>query len=199
MRPQLKSMHASSRIAFRHLLVDDSAACCHPLHVAGCDGAAVPHAVAVFPGSPQNVGDGLDAAVRMPGKARQIILGNVIAEVVKQKERIKVLCVSEAEGATQMHAGTLEGWLRLNEPPNGSNRHNGLQLRKFLSECDAGNARGVTRAQCFRYLHRPVSLHHELAWHRRCPGIGLRARCPEAWAIEQNQRLALLSGLLQCR
>ncbi len=97
--PQLKSMHAPSLVAFRHLLVDDAAACRHPLHVAGCDGAAVSHAVTVFHRSRQNVRDGLDAAVRMPRKARQIILRNIIAEVIQQEERVEFLGVSEAECA----------------------------------------------------------------------------------------------------
>src|SRR6266851_485143 len=130
--PQLKSMHPPSLVAFRHLLVDDAAACRHPLHVAGCDGAAVPHAIAVFDGSGQNVGDGLDAAVRMPRKARQIILGNVIAEVIQQEERVEVLGVSEAECAAQMYSCTFESGLRLNKPFNRSNGHLGPPISRSL-------------------------------------------------------------------
>jgi hypothetical protein len=71
----------------------------HPLDVAGRDGAAVPHAVAMLHGPGQHVGDRLDPAVRMPGKARQVILRNVVAEIVEQQERIEVGRVAEAERA----------------------------------------------------------------------------------------------------
>jgi hypothetical protein len=70
--------------------VDDAAAGGHPLHVARRDHAPVPHAVAVLHGPGQHVGDGLDAAVRMPGKPRQIVLRAVVAKIVEQQERIEV-------------------------------------------------------------------------------------------------------------
>ncbi len=90
-------MHAPCGIALGHLLVNDAAAGGHPLHVAGGDGAAVAHAVAVLDGAGQHVGDGLDAAMRMPGKAGEVILGNVVAEIVEEQEGIEVGGVAEAE------------------------------------------------------------------------------------------------------
>ncbi len=77
-------MHAAGLVAFRHLLVNDAAPRRHPLDVAGGDGAAIAHAVAMLHGSRQHVRDGLDPAVRVPREARQIVFGHVIAEVVKQ-------------------------------------------------------------------------------------------------------------------
>ncbi len=103
--------------------MNDPAARRHPLHVTGGDGAAVPHAVAVLHRSGQDVGNGLDSAVRMPRKASQIILRNIIAEIVEQQERIEVAGVSEAERAAQMHACAFESRFRLNEPFNRSNGH----------------------------------------------------------------------------
>ena len=50
----------------------------------------VAHAVAVFDGSGKHVGDGLDAAMGMPREAGQIILRNIVAEVIEQKERVEV-------------------------------------------------------------------------------------------------------------
>ena len=41
-----------SRVALRHLLMQDAAAGGHPLHVAGAERAAVAEAVAVLDGSP---------------------------------------------------------------------------------------------------------------------------------------------------
>ncbi len=96
--------------------MDDAAARRHPLDVAGGDGAAVSHAVAMLHGSRENVGDGFDAAVRMPREAGQIILGNVVAEIVEQQERIEIGGVAEAECAAQMHACAFEGRLGLDEP-----------------------------------------------------------------------------------
>ena len=122
-RPQLKSMHAAGRIALGHLLVNDAAACSHPLHIAGRDRATIPHAVAVLDRSGKHVRDGLDAAVRMPGKARQIILGDVIAEIVEQEKRIEILRVAKAERTAQMHTRSFEGRFRLYEALHWSNGH----------------------------------------------------------------------------
>ena len=96
-------------VALGHLLVDDAAAGGHPLDVAGGDGAVVAHAVAMLDGSGEDVGDGLDAAMRVPGEAGQIILGNVVAEIVEQQERIEVgCCRSRTRGADARRR--LRGW-----------------------------------------------------------------------------------------
>ena len=101
-------MHLANRITLRHFLVDDALACCHPLYVACADGAMIAQAVGVLDGAGQNVGDGLDATVRVPGKTGQIILWNVIAEIVQQQERVELGGVAEAERAAQMHARVFE-------------------------------------------------------------------------------------------
>ncbi len=93
-----------SAIALGHLLMDDPAPRRHPLDVAGGDGPAVAHAVAVLHRPGKDVGDGLDSAVRVPRETRQIIRGNVVAEVVEQQERVEIGGVAEAEGAAQMDA-----------------------------------------------------------------------------------------------
>ena len=67
--PELEAVHAALRVALRHFLMHDAAARGHPLHVAGAERAAVAEAVAVLDGAGEHVGDGLDAAVRMPGEA----------------------------------------------------------------------------------------------------------------------------------
>ena len=95
-------MHAASGVALRHFLMDDAAARSHPLNVAGGNGATVAHAVTVLNRARENVGDRLDAAMRMPGETGQIILRNVIAEVVEQQERVEVGSVAEAKGAAQV-------------------------------------------------------------------------------------------------
>ncbi len=67
--PELEAVHPARRVAVRHLLVEDAAAGGHPLHVAGTERALVAQAVGVVDRAGQHVGDGLDAAVRVPGEA----------------------------------------------------------------------------------------------------------------------------------
>ena len=120
--------------------MDDAAPRRHPLDVAGRDGAAVAHAVAVLHGSGEDVRDGLDPAMRMPREARQVVLGNVIAEIVEEEKRIEVGCVAEAERAAQVHARTFQGRLGFDESLNGSKGH-GLasSTKKSIAvECSAG-------------------------------------------------------------
>src|SRR6266852_3951649 len=96
-------MHPARRVTFRHLLMDDTPPCRHPLDVAGGDRATIAHAIAVLHGCRQDVCDGLDSAVWVPREPRQIILGNVIAEVVEEEERVEVGCVAESERAAQVY------------------------------------------------------------------------------------------------
>ena len=106
-------MHAALRIALRHFLVHDAAARGHPLHVAGAERAAIAEAVAVIDGAGEHIGDGLDAAMRMPRKAGEVVGRAVVAEIVEQQERIELGGFAEAEGAAQLDAGAFDGRLRL--------------------------------------------------------------------------------------
>ena len=105
--------------------MDDAAAGSHPLDVAGGDGAVVAHAVAVLDGPGENVGDGLDAAVRMPGKPGEVVFGHVVAEIVEQEKGVELRGVAEAERAAEMHAGAFDGGLGLDQALDGANRHVG--------------------------------------------------------------------------
>ncbi len=95
----------------------------HPLHVAGAERAAVAEAVAVLDGAGEHVGDGLDAAVRMPRKAGEIVGRPVVAEIVEQQKRIELRGVAEAEGAAQLDAGAFDGRLRLHDAFDGADGH----------------------------------------------------------------------------
>ena len=77
----------------------------------------------------QHVGDGLDAAVRMPGEAGEVVVGIVVAEIVQQQERIELLGLAEAEGAAQLHAGALHGRLGLDDAFHGTDGHDTLTFR----------------------------------------------------------------------
>src|SRR5579863_2910257 len=116
-------MHTSSRIAFRHLLMNDAAAGGHPLHVAGADHAAVADAVAVGYRPRQHIGDGLNATMRMPRKSREIVLGNIVAEIVKQEEWIEILGVAEPERPPQMYPSAFECGLRFDNPLHWPDGH----------------------------------------------------------------------------
>src|SRR5260370_33440653 len=103
--------------------MDDAAAGGHPLNVAGGDGAAVADAVAVLDGSGKDVGDSLDAPVRVPGKAGEIIFRDVIAEIVQQKEGIELGGVAKAKYAAELHARALGGCCAADEPLHSAHRH----------------------------------------------------------------------------
>jgi hypothetical protein len=121
--PQLEAMHASGLVALGHFLMDDSAARCHPLDVSGRDCAAVAEAVVVLHGSGEDIRDGLDSAVRVPGEAGQVIIWNIVAEIVEKQERVEIGCVAEAECAAEVHACAFEGWLGFDEPFYRANGH----------------------------------------------------------------------------
>ena len=97
------------------------------------DGAVVAHAVAVLDGAGQHVGDGLDAAVRVPGEAGQVVLGNVVAEIVEQKEGIEIGGIAEAERAAQVHAGAFQRGFGLDEPLDRSDGHVSLQNKSLAT------------------------------------------------------------------
>ena len=81
----------------------------------------------------QHIGDGLDAAMRMPGEALQILLGIIISEVIHHQERVEHVGVAKAEHAVEMDASTLHcgGGARLEL--DGTDRHSGL--------CNRGNCK----------------------------------------------------------
>ena len=116
-------MHAPLRVALGHLLMHDAAARGHPLHVAGAEAAAIAETVAVLDRAGQHISDGLDAAMRMPGKAGEIVLRSVVAEIVEQEKRVGLLRVAETEGAAQLHAGAFERRLRLHDAFDRANGH----------------------------------------------------------------------------
>src|SRR5882724_5802650 len=134
-------MHSPGLIALGHLLMNDSAARSHPLHIAGADNAAVPDAVTVFNRPSQHVCDRLNSPMGMPGKAGKIVLWNIVAEIVQQEKRDEVLCVPEAKRTPKMHTRTFERWFRFDKPLNRSDRHIELQF----CECLAANS--ISRAR----------------------------------------------------
>ncbi len=75
----------------------------------GPDHAPVAQAVAVVDLAAQHVGDGLDAAVRVPGEPGEVLVGVVGAEVVQQQEGIEPGDRIEAEHPVQPDARPFQG------------------------------------------------------------------------------------------
>jgi hypothetical protein len=73
--------------------------------------AAIAETVAVLDVPGQHISDGLDATVRMARKTGAVIVRPVVAEIVKQQERIELAGVAEAEGAIELYARAFDGWL----------------------------------------------------------------------------------------
>jgi hypothetical protein len=48
--------------------------------------------------------------MRVPRKAREIILRNIVAEIVEKQKRIEVGSVAETERASQVDTGAFQGW-----------------------------------------------------------------------------------------
>ena len=116
-------MHAPLRVTLRHFVVHDAAAGGHPLHVAGAERAAIAQRVGVLHVAGQHVGDGLDAAMRMPREAGLVLAGHVVPEIVEQQERVGLGRFTEAKGAVQVHAGALHGGLGLDDSLDGTDGH----------------------------------------------------------------------------
>ena len=144
-------MHAALRVTLRHFLVHDAAAGGHPLHVAGAEGAFVAEAVAVVDRAVEHVGDRLDAAMRMPGKAGEVVLRTIVAEIVEQQKRIGLGGVAEAEGAAQAHAGPFHGRLRLHHAFDGANGH-----QDCLSYAASAVWRAKRRAKAAKLSMKPL-------------------------------------------
>src|SRR5271169_3122348 len=80
----------------------------------------------------KTLGDGLDAAVGMPGKSGKVVFRNIVAEIIEQQERVELLGVSEAKCAAQMYACTLESRFRFNEPLDRADRHTRSPLQSVI-------------------------------------------------------------------
>jgi hypothetical protein len=61
----------------------------------------------------QHVGDGLDAAMGMPGKALDVLLGFIPTEIVQHEKGVKQRDLVETKGPPQMDAGAFDSGLTL--------------------------------------------------------------------------------------
>jgi hypothetical protein len=77
----------------------------------------------VLDGAGEDIGDGLDAAMRMPGESFEIVLGILVAEVVEEEKRVKVFGLAEAEGALEADACSFKGWFGGEDFTDWAERH----------------------------------------------------------------------------
>jgi hypothetical protein len=111
-------MHLADLVAFGHFLVNDASACRHPLDIARPNTAAIAQTIPMLNGSGQDVRNGLDTPVRVPGKAGEIVIGNIVSEIIQEQERIELGRVAEPESPAQTHPGTFQRGLRFNQSSN---------------------------------------------------------------------------------
>ena len=95
--PELKSLHDPVVVSLRHLLMDDAASRGHPLHVSRRDDALVAHAVAVLHIALEHVRYRLNAAMRVPGKPLDVLIGIGVAEIVEHQEGVEERDLAVAE------------------------------------------------------------------------------------------------------
>ena len=67
--PKLETVHLTIDVSFRHFLMQDAGAGSHPLHITCAKRAGIAERVAMLHRAGQDVGDRLDAPMRVPGKA----------------------------------------------------------------------------------------------------------------------------------
>ncbi len=80
------------------------------MDVAGPDGAVIPKAVGMVDSARKNVGDGFNAAMRVPGESGEIVVRHVVAEIVEQQERVEFGRIAKTERAPQADTGAFQGW-----------------------------------------------------------------------------------------
>ena len=119
----------------------DAAARRHPLDVAGAELAAVAEAVAVLDRAGQHIGDGLDAAMRVPREAGEKVLRPVVAEIVEQQEGIEVAGLPETEGAVKLDAGAFKRGLGIDHALDGTKGHGAVSTGLMVTN---GNHRWVS-------------------------------------------------------
>jgi hypothetical protein len=94
----------------------------HPLDVPGGDLTPVSQTVLVFHIPVENVGDGLDSTMGMPGEPGFVLGGIFIAEIVEEQEGIDQMRILESKSAAEMDAGSFDGRTTLPYLLDPSNR-----------------------------------------------------------------------------
>src|SRR5207249_4529027 len=78
-----------------------------------------------------------DAAVRMPRKAGQVIVRDVVPKIIQQQKWVEIRSVAKAERPAQMDTCAFERWLGLDQSLDWPKGHGGLQYLRpaFARSC----------------------------------------------------------------
>src|SRR6266496_2805352 len=128
-------MHSAPRIPLRHLLMQNAAACGHPLHITRTHLSLVAQAAPVLDRSRHNIGDRLNPAVGMPWKYRQVVIGILVAEIVEQQKWIELIGLPEAKRTTDLYAGAFQRRFGFNNSFYRSERHNDSPFHWMSEMC----------------------------------------------------------------
>ena len=158
--PELEARHAA-RLLLGHLRVDDAAAGGHPLHAARLEQADVADAVAVAHAALEHDRHGLEAAVRMVGKAADVVGRGIAAEGVEHQERVEPALQRLGQDAGQADAVAVGGRLAADDAldaarAEGSGGGGGVHA----TQCSAGPAEATPSG-----LHAAL---HGLEQRRAC-------------------------------
>jgi len=113
-------------LLLRHLRMQDAAAGGHPLHAARAEVAPVAVVVAVAHMAGKHVGHRLEAAVRMLGKAGEVVVRAVGAELVQQQERVEHVQAGLADDALELDARAVGSVGAADAAKNAALAHDGL-------------------------------------------------------------------------
>src|SRR6267378_476314 len=108
-------------------------------------GPLFPHTVAVLHRSREHIRNRLDAAVRVPGKPRQIILRHIIPKIIQQQERVEIRSIAKAERTAQVHSRPFRRRLGLDQPLHRSYGHGRLLVFPRVYRLDAPRANVSTQ------------------------------------------------------
>ncbi len=112
--------------------MDDAAAGGHPLHVTASEIAAVAHVILMQHVAVKHVGHGLETAVRMAGKAGDVIVRVLGAELVEHQERIEALELRAADAAAELHACAVGSGDGLDDALESACSHGMVILKSIL-------------------------------------------------------------------
>ena len=118
-QPELKAFHHAFFL-LRNLGVDHAFGGRHPLHAAVFQQALVAGAVTVQHAPGNHVGDGLKAAVRVVGKAGDVVVGLVAAKRIEHQKGVQPVLQVLGQHAGEFDARAVRGSLAGHQPLNGA-------------------------------------------------------------------------------
>ena len=126
--------------------MDDAGTGGHPLDVTVAEHAAVAKRIPMLDIAFQDIGDGLDPPMRMPGEALQIFRRVVIAKIIHHQKRVERVGIAKAENTVEMNASALHcrGGLALH--CDGTYRHDGYLASWRMTVSQMGMGADISTA-----------------------------------------------------